>query len=387
MKTVVQLKLTPAPEVASVLLETLHAVNEQANWISGIAFSTGTFRNFALRKKTYAQVRAAGVGSQAAQHAIKKVADAYTTLKANMRAGNLGKPGSKRRRKAESKPIVFRPDAAQPYDQRNLSFALDAQTISLWTVRGRVKDIPFACSPEALKLISNHKRGECDLVHRDGTFYLIVTIDIPEPEPFEPNGFLGVDLGIVNIATTSDGEILAGRRLNRYRKRHLDLRRKLQKKQTKSAKRVLKRIRRREQRHAKDTNHVISKKLVTTAERTGHGLALEELTGIRDRVRQRKSQRSQLHSWAFAQLGQFVEYKAKRAGVPVVFVDPRYTSQQCCECWHTDKKNRVSQAWFACRHCGVVQHADRNGSRNIARRGEVAWQRGAVNHPNPATAG
>jgi transposase len=62
---------------------------------------------------------------------------------------------------------------------------------------------------------------------RDGMFFLIATIDIPEPEPFEPEGFLGVDLGIVNIATTSDGEIMAGRRLNRYRKRHRDLRTRL----------------------------------------------------------------------------------------------------------------------------------------------------------------
>ncbi|MGP4092545.1 RNA-guided endonuclease TnpB family protein [Streptomyces sp. KR55] len=144
----------------------------------------------------------------------------------------------------------------------------------------------------------------------------------------------------------------------------------------------MKGIRRREARFAADTNHRIAKTIVITAERTSRGVALEELKGIRQRVTAKKEQRYRLHSWAFAQLGAFVEYKARRAGVPVVFVDPRNTSRQCSECWHTHRTNRVSQAWFACRSCGVVMHADRNGSRNIAHRGEAAWQRGAVNRPN-----
>jgi IS605 OrfB family transposase len=193
-----------------------------------------------------------------------------------------------------------------------------------------------------------------------------------------------VDLGIVNIATTSDGQIMAGRRLNRYRKRQRDLRTKLQNKRTKSAKRALKRIGRREARHAANTNHVIAEKLVTTAERTSRGIALEDLGGIRHRVTAKKDQRARLHSWGFAQLGAFVEYKARRAGVPVVFVDPRNTSRQCSQCWHTHRSNRIDQARFVCRSCGTVLHADFNGSRNIARRGEAAWQRGAVNRPSTA---
>lgn len=177
MKLVVQLKLTPTPGQASVLAATLHALNEQANRASEIAFSEKAFRNYTLRKHTYAQIRAAGIGSQAAQHVIKKVADAYTTLKANLDNGNNGKPGSKLRRKAESKPIAFRPDAAHPYDQRNLSFVLDAQTISLWTLQGRLKDVPFACSPDTLKALGEYKRGESDLLCRDGMWLLAVTLD------------------------------------------------------------------------------------------------------------------------------------------------------------------------------------------------------------------
>jgi hypothetical protein len=151
-----------------------------------------------LRKLTYAEVRSAGIGSQAAQHVVKKVADAYTTLRANVRAGNYGQPGSKRRRQAGAKPVTFRPDAAQPYDQRNLSIAPAARAISLWTLTGRLKDVPFACSPEAARMLGEHKRGEAGLLRRDGTWYLVATLDVPAAEQFEPDGFLGVDLGIVN---------------------------------------------------------------------------------------------------------------------------------------------------------------------------------------------
>ncbi|WP_344266973.1 transposase, partial [Streptomyces sodiiphilus] len=164
--------------------------------------------------------------------------------------------------------------------------------------------------------------------------------------------------------------------LNRYRKRQLALRAKLQKKRTKSAKRRLKERSRREARHVKNTNHIIAKTIVTEAERTSAGISLEELKGIRQRVRLRKPQRVALHSWSFAQLGDFIVYKAKRAGVPLVFVDPAYTSRTCAECGHVDKRSRVDQGLFICRGCGVVAHADRNASHNIATRGESVWNAG-----------
>jgi IS605 OrfB family transposase len=307
---------------------------------------------------------------------LRKVADAYSTLKANIRAGNLGKPASKRRRKAQAKPIEFRPGAAQPYDDRCLSWQIDEQTVSIWTVCGRLRGVRFACSEQARKLIAGHRKGESDLVHRDGMWFLIATCEIPEVEQYEPDGFVGVDLGIANIATTSTGYRAAGHGLNRHRKRQLDLRRKLQAKGTESAKRRLKNRRRKEQRHAANVNHIISKKIVAEAERTSHGIALEDLSGIRQRVRLRKPQRVTLHSWAFAQLGQFLEYKARRAGVPLVYVDPAYTSQECSECHHVEKNNRVDQARFVCRGCGVVAHADRNASTNVAARGEAVWVAG-----------
>ncbi|MGW1260323.1 RNA-guided endonuclease InsQ/TnpB family protein, partial [Streptomyces sp. NPDC002513] len=366
MKIVTQVKLMPDAVQASALERTLGTVNDAANWVSEVAFERGVPREYELRKHTYAELKARGLGAQAAQHVIKKVRDSYTTLKANIRAGNLGKEGSKRRRRAESKPVTFRPEAAQPYDDRCLSWQYDQRTVSVWTVDGRVRNISFACSADALKMLQAHRQGESDLIQRDGVFYLVATCDVPEAGQYEPDGFIGVDLGIENIATASTGYLAAGRGLNRYRKRQLALRAKLQKKRTKSAKRRLKARARKEARHAANQNHIISKTIVTEAERTGRGLSLEELKGIRTRVRLRKPQRVALHSWAFAQLGDFIVYKAKRAGVPLVFVDPAYTSQTCAECGHVDKRNRVDQGLFICRGCGVVAHADRNASHNIA---------------------
>ncbi|MFC8505496.1 RNA-guided endonuclease InsQ/TnpB family protein [Streptomyces sp. NPDC057411] len=385
MKFVAQVKLLPAsaPD-ADALAATLRACNRAANWVSAVAHTRDLKRRNELQRAVYHDTKSAfGLAAQPAVRVIKKVVDAYATLSANIRAGNLGPEGSSRRRRAESKPVRFREDAAQPYDDRILTWNLDARTVSVWTVAGRIKGIPFVCSPGTLGLLAQRK-GESDLVMRDGMFFLIATIDVPEPAAYEPRGWLGVDLGIVNIATTSDGRIMSGRKINRYRERHRDLRAKLQKKRSKSATRALKRLRRREARHSAQHNHIIAKKIVHTAERTSRGVALEDLGGIRQRVTAKKDQRSKLHSWAFAQLGAFVEYKARRAGVPVLFVDPRNTSRQCSECRHTHRTNRVSQARFACRSCGVVLHADHNGSRNIRRRADAVWKRGAVNRPRTA---
>ncbi len=369
---------------ADALAATLRACNRAANAASEVAFAKDLKRRNVLQEAVYHRIKADfDLGAQAAVRTIKKVCDAYATLKGNLKAGNHGPQRSKRRAKMESKPIVFRESAAQPYDDRILTWNLDTRAVSIWTVAGRLKGIPFVCSEEAMRLLAQRK-GESDLVMRDGMFFLIATIDIPEPGTSEPTGWLGVDLGIVNIATTSDGKIMSGRQVNRYRQRKRDLRSKLQKKRTKSAARVLKRNRRKEARYATQRNHIIAKKLVATAERTSRGIGLEDLTGIRQRVTAKKDQRARLSSWAFAQLGSFVEYKAKRAGVPVVHVDPRNTSRQCSECWHTHRSNRISQAWFVCRSCGTVLHADHNGSRNIAHRADAAWQRGAVNRPSTA---
>ncbi|MFE2987583.1 RNA-guided endonuclease InsQ/TnpB family protein [Streptomyces sp. NPDC059262] len=378
MKLVVRAKLLPTPVQALALEATLRVCNEAATWLSAQAFERRVFSRAGLQAMAYCEVRARGLSAQPALHVLRKVADAYSTLTANLKAGNLGKPGSQRHAKATGKPVVFREAAAQPFDDRCLSWQMGERTVSIWTVTGRMKHIAFTGSPQQLAVLEAYRKGESDLLYRDGQWYLIATCEVAEAElDAHPASFVGVDLGIVNIATTSTGTRHSGRRLNRRREADRTLRAELQRKGTKSAKRRAKKHAGKEARRARDINHKISKHIVAEAQRTGRGIALEDLGGIRERARLRKPQRVTLHSWSFHQLGAFIAYKAKRAGVPLVHVDPAYTSQECSQCHHTDRRNRPSQARFACQVCGFVEHADLNSSHNIAARGWWTWVRGA----------
>ncbi|MCX4973386.1 transposase [Streptomyces sp. NBC_00620] len=378
MKLVVRVKLLPTPEQALALEATLHACNEAANWLSGQAYGHQVTSRARLQVMAYTALKARGLSAQPALHVLRKVADAYGTLKANLKAGNLGKPSSKRYTKATGKPISFRKDAAQPYDDRCLSWQTADRTVSLWTVTGRMKNLAFTGQDDQLAVLASHRKGESDLLYRGGQWYLIATCEIDEAEVnAHPASFLGVDMGIVNIASTSTGKRHSGRHLNRRREADRKLRSKLQKKGTKSAKRRAKRHAGKEARRARDINHKISKSIVAEAQRTAQGIALEDLGGIRERARLRKPQRVTLHSWSFRQLGTFIAYKAQRAGIPLVHVDPANTSRECSQCHHVDKRNRPSQAVFTCRSCGFVEHADLNASHNIADRGWMAWVRGA----------
>lgn len=377
VKLVVQVKLLPSPEQAAALAATLHACNEAASYVSRVAFETTTFGRNDLQRRVYAQVKASfGLSAQPTVRTIKKVVDAYTTLHANLRSR------SKRHHKAASKPVEFRPDAAQPFDDRCLSWRHDARTVSIWTTHGRIRDVAFAGQPDQLAMVAKYRRGETDLIRRDEAWFLIATCEVPEPPANRaPVDWVGVDRGIVNLATTSDGHNYSGRRLARYRRWQARKRAELQAKQTRSARRRAKRRAKREARHAACVNHQISKRIVVVAERTGRGIAVEDLRGIRDRVRPYRHQRAALSSWPFHQLCTFVAYKAKRAGVPFLEVDAAYSSQGCPRCGHTCRANRRSRDWFCCVVCGLAGPADHVAAVNVRERARRAWV--FVNVPVP----
>jgi putative transposase len=389
VKQTVKLRVLPTDEQARALEGTLRTCNAASSWLSGQMHAARVFRKHDVQKCFYSELRERfGLAAQPAIRVIGKVADSYAALRANIAAGTYGPPGSDRRRKIEETPIEFRPSAAQPFDARCLSWQFPGEmsrdaTASIWTVAGRLKNISILGNPKHLPFLRTRPIGETDLIRSDGKWFLHATVETPEAPLREPtNGFLGVDMGIVNIATTSTGENASGTRLTRYRKRQARLRKRLQAKKTSSARRLLKRRRRKEARFAADVNHQISKRIVAEAERTGCGIAVEELTGIRDRVRLRKPQRAALHSWAFAQLGAFLAYKAQQAGVAFVEVDPAYTSQTCSVCGCVDKNNRRTQAAFKCGKCDFVGHADHNAAIVIAARGVERW--GEVMRPHAA---
>jgi putative transposase len=342
-----QLKLGPSAAQASSLARTLVACNAACDAISTVAWDSKTFRQFDLHKLCYRRAREEfGLAAQAAVRCIAKVADAY-------------KLDQKAKR-------TFRATGSAAFDQRILSYNLDASTVSIWSLDGRLS-IPFVCGERQRALLSTRK-GETDLGLVRGKWFLMATCHMPEADLADVSSFLGVDLGVAEIASTSDGKRYSGSEVKSVRYRQRRLRANLQKKQTRAAKRRLKKLSGKEYRFAKHVNHVISKQIVGTAKRTGRGIAIEDLKGIRERIRARRKQRAVLHSWAFAQLGAFLAYKAALAGVPLVAVDPKNTSRECAECGHTVRANRPSQATFRCLACDHAEHADINAARVISGR-------------------
>lgn len=264
----------------------------------------------------------------------------------------------------------FRPRGAITYDERILSFKwLDK--VSLTTLEGR--EVIAMVFGEYQGQRFDRIKGQVDLVYAGGLFHLYATIKVPEDPPIKVKDFLGIDLGIVNLATDSDGHAHTGEAVEKVRRRRHEARRSFQRTGTKSARRRLKKMARREVNFRKDHNHVISKALVQSAKDTGRGIGLEDLTHIRERTTVRKKDRAKHSGWAFAQLQAFVTYKAKLAGIPVVIVDARDTSRRCSECGHIAKANRKSQVEFACLHCGHSDNADRNAARNVRDRARLRW--------------
>lgn len=358
-------KLFPTSEQRHILLDTMHNFNEACNVLACFAFEHKVFNKFALQKQMYSQIRQDfHLGAQLAIRAIAKTVEA---IKAN-RKKTRGPGGQK-----TSIP-TFKPTGAIVYDQRCFSFK-GLEAVSVLTLQGR-QVIPLIISGyHAGELAAFGVRGQADLIYTDGEFYLCVVVEVPEPTKHPTDDVLGVDLGLVNIATDSDHRYFSGAHVRNLRKRHAKARQRMQKKGTKSAKRLLKKRNRKEQRMMRDKNHCISKHLIAKAKGTGRAIALENLKGINRRTTVRKVQRRDRMSWSFAQLRQFIEYKATIAGVTVYLVDPRNTSRECIDCHHIDKRNRPSQAEFLCVACGFAGHADHVAALNIR-------SRAAVNQPH-----
>jgi putative transposase len=345
VKLTLQIQLSPDPYHAARLKATVERFNEVAEWLAGEAFDLKVANKIELQKTHYAILRGRfGLSAQMAVRCIAQVCEAYKRDKA--------------------KRPHFRKHAAMPFDQRMMGFK-GVDRVSLLTLDGRVI-IPFVMGKYQAEKFSNAK-GQCDLVLRkDGKWFLLVTVDVPDAAPIPVTDFIGVDLGIANIATDSDGNTHSGNAVEAVRRKHNLQRKRLGKRNTKGAKKKAKRVAGKEARFKRHENHRISKTIVETAKRTGRGIALEDLEGIRQRVTARGGDaRNRLGGWGFAQLGTFIGYKAQLAGVTVAYIDPRNTSRTCNECGHCEKANRSSQDKFSCKACGHQAHADQNAARNI----------------------
>ena len=299
-----------------------------------------------IQRACYREVRA--IFGLSANLAIRAIARVCTALKV-----------------PEKTHSTFKPKSID-YDARIFSFRERDWTVSLTLLnsRERIETKPGEYQRQVLK---GTKPTAAQLVKREGRYFLHIQIGGEAPDPIEPDDFLGVDMGIVQLATTSDDpKGHCGEPVEKVRRKHNLQRKRLQRKGTKGARKKLVRMSGKEARFRRHENHVISKSIVQTAKDTGRGIALEDLKGIRERITARGGDaRNRLSGWSFHQLFSFLSYKAQNAGIPIVQVDPRNTSKTCSVCGHCEQANRKSQAEFLCKHCGFSANADWNAARNI----------------------
>lgn len=348
MKLILQIKLLPSEKQFGDLKRTILESNKACNAISDIAWGKRVFNKYRLQRIVYYSIKNTfKLTAQVVVRCLCKVSDAYKKDKKTKR--------------------VFKPLGAITYDTRILSYNMAKQEVSIWSVDGRLK-IPFVChNAKYLPYI----KGEADLVFNKGKFYLFQTVEVIEEDVHDVEKFIGVDFGVNQIATLSNGTQFGSEQLNDVRNKYYKTRKSLQSKGTRGSRKCLKRLSGREHRFATITNHTIAKQIVAKAQSQNTGIAIEDLTNIRDTTIVHKGQRRKHHSWSFAQLRLFLEYKAKLLGIPLEVVEAAYTSQTCSVC-HSIGKRRGNI--FRCTYCGNVMDADINAARNIAQLGLLVNQ-------------
>lgn len=254
------------------------------------------------------------------------------------------------------------------YDARSFNIDFKKQIISFSSINGRQK-IQFNINPYYAQYYSGKVRSS-DLCwsKKNRSFFFHVVLEFADPVIPEPSKVLGVDLGLNNLAVSSDGQFYMKHsvrdRIGRYR----GLKSRLQSKGTPSAKRHLKAVSGKEHRFRRDVNHCVTKQIVKSAVKQGFDtIAIEDLSGIRQQKRElQKSFRARLHSWPFDQFREYLNYKALASGISLVVIDPHYTSQRCSRCGHVYKPQRDGNE-FQCVSCGYQNHADLNAAYNISK--------------------
>ena len=334
------------------------------NWLVDDVVSSRIINRVQLHHYSYYRLREQfpELGAQMACNVIRSVSSAYKTLLSNH-------PKFKNK-EIELKRIVFKNPSVH-LDKNTLTY-LDENYVSMYTLEGRVRvqlDIP----PYQAKLLALGLRRESNLVFhpRKGkraaywALHITVAIESSKIEHLctSDNVVMGIDIGENNLAATSNGRIYGGGKLKADRDRYLGYRSRLQRNGSLSAKQALRRASGRERRHVTHVNHEISRQIVNDAKANEIKLlVLEDLTHIRDRIKANHRVQSRLHRWAFRELQDMIVYKGSMAGLLVIKVDPRYTSQTCSRCQQIGKRHKHR---FVCEHCGFQAHSDLNASRNL----------------------
>ncbi len=273
---------------------------------------------------------------------------------------------------------AFSPTSAD-YDARIFDFREKDQTVSLTLLGSRERIRVVLANYQAGKLKGRKPTSAQLCKHGDGRFYMHIQVTDDAPDPIEGDKVIGVDLGRRDIAVTSEGDKWDGKQTTETRDKFARVRASLQQKASKGtrstrrrARQILKRLSGRERRYQTWLNHNISKLIVLSALQGNAIIAIEDLTGIRERTNElprNKTERRRSNSWAFFQLRLFLSYKSVKYGVKLIAVNPAYTSQICHKCLHIHPvkgKSYRSGKSFKCGHCDNHCDADENGSKVIS---------------------
>lgn len=353
MKMTLKIKLLPTDKQTELLLQTIKEANTVCDAISEIAWEEKNFNQFKIHHKCYHQFKESSqLSAQILIRCIAKVANAYKLNKKIKRE--------------------FRPLGGISYDSRVLNYKPN-DIISIWCIGGRQK-IPFVChNRNYLPYI----KGEADLVYKKGKFFIMQTIEVPDEDIKDVEEFIGVDMGLIEIAALSDGTKYNSKQLQEYREKRQKVRSSIQSKGTKGAKKLLKQLSGKERTHGTIINHTISKRIVELAKAERKGIAIENLKNIRFSAKKKgKKFRSKVGKWGFYQLRQFLTYKCQLNGIPLIIVPPNYTSKTCSNCFNIG--SRVLKR-FTCNNCNSVFDADVNAAKNIALLGA------SINMPEKST--
>jgi putative transposase len=378
MDRTVRIQLHPTPEQAEALQDTLAQFTRAFNQVCAYGWQHREKNGVKLHHAMYYETKAACPGLvsdhliQARVKATEALKSAFTWQKKH--EAHYQRKVAKAKKKGKEPPTFKSVKMPQStlcpvrYNVHTYSLHWDRQSVRLSSCAGKLT-IPFTVPPWSSQYAGN-KMATADLIYRKGKFWLHAVVHVPPPSIPKGTEIIGIDLGLNRPAVTSQRHFLGSKHWKEVDRRYFRIRRKLQSNGSKSAKRHLGKLSRKQARFHRDADHVLSKRIVEHAVPSST-IVFENLTNIRETSQigngkgKKRDTKRRFHGWSFAQLYDFTVYKAEARGISVERVDPRHTSQQCSKCGYQHRSNRRSQSLFLCRKCGYCLNADYNAAKNV----------------------